>query len=116
MAKIKKNELRDIVKSYYEERTGETIAYKDLEPIIEDVILSLEDAILQGYDVQLGNIGTIKHKIRKARKGVNPKLLKELKEQGVSAEEAKKQAEIDIPEAKALGFTPSKYIKKELNK
>lgn len=116
MAKIKKNELRDIIKGINTERTGEALTNKELEPFIEDVLLGIEEAILLGYDVSVGNTGTIKQKVRNARKGLNPALLKKLKEQGVPEEEAKSQAQVDIAEAKALGFTPSKHIKTELNK
>lgn len=116
MTKIKKNELRDLVKGIYEERTETTITNKELEPIIEDVFLAIEEAILDGYDVPLGKVGIIKNKVRKARKAVNPSKLKELKAQGIVGEEAKALAQIDISESKAIGFTPSKHIKTELNK
>ena len=97
--KLKKNELRDLVKGFYEERTGATITNKELEPFIEDVFLAVEEALIDGYDVPVGNVGTIKNKIRKARKGRNPQTGKE----------------IEIAEAKTLGFTPSKNIKEQLN-
>ena len=111
MTKLKKAELRDMVKANYEERTGETITNKVLEPFIEDVFFAIEDALLNGNDVPLGNIGTLKVKDKKARKGLNPSKLKELKAQGVSDEEAKAQAQIDIAASKSVGFTQSKTMK-----
>jgi len=111
MTKLKKAELRDLVKANYEERTGEKISNKELEPFIEDVFFAIEDALLNGNDVPLGNIGTLKVKNKKARKGLNPAKLKELKAQGVSDEDAKAQAQIDIAASKSVGFTQSKTMK-----
>lgn len=115
MVKIKKDEFTNLVKEIYEERTGTTIKKNELEPFIDDVFFAVEEVLLDGKDLSIGKVGTLKVKERSARKGVNPKLLKELKEQGVSAEEAKKQAEIDIAESKAIGFTQSKHMKETLN-
>lgn len=109
--KLKKAELRDLVKAIYEERTGSPITNKDAEPFIEDVFLAIEEALLDGYDVPVGKIGTLKVKQREARKGLNPAKLKELKAQGVSDEDAKAQAQIDIAESKSVGFTQSKTMK-----
>lgn len=114
MSKIKKDEFTNLVKEIYEERTGTTIKKNELEPLIDDVFFAVEEALLDGKDVSIGKVGTLKVKERNARKGVNPKLLKELKDQGVPAEEAKKQAEIDIAASKALTLTPNINMKDAL--
>lgn len=111
MTKLKKSELRDLVKGIYEERTSQTITNKELEPFIEDVFLAIEEALLEGNDVPVGNIGTFKVKDVAGRTGVNPKKLKELKEQGVSAEDAKAQASIEIKATRKVSFTQSKTLK-----
>lgn len=114
MAKIKKAELRELVKEIRVEREADKVTNAELELIIEDVFLAIKEAVVKGLDVNIG-IGTLKPKTRAARKGVNPKLLKELKEQGLSAEQAKAQATIDIAESKTVTFTASKSAKEELN-
>lgn len=93
--KLKKAELRDLVKEIYEERTQEKIANNELEPFIEDVFLAIEEALFDGYDVPVGNIGTFKVKQREARKGRNPQT----------------GQEIEIKATRAIGFTPSKHVK-----
>lgn len=73
MTKLKKSELRDLVKGIYEERTSQTITNKELEPFIDDVFFAIEEALLEGNDVPVGNIGTFKVKDVAERTGRNPK-------------------------------------------
>ena len=73
MTKLKKSELRDLVKGIYEERTSQTITNKELEPFIDDVFFAIEEALLEGNDVPVGNIGTFKVKDVAGRTGRNPK-------------------------------------------
>lgn len=71
--------------------------------------------LLEGKKAPIGDLGYLEPRERSGRKGLNPSLLKELKAQGVSEEDAKKQAEIDIAESTSVGFKPTKGFKEELN-
>ena len=115
MVKIKTDEFTKLVKEIYEERTEEKIDLKEAKPFIEDVIFAIEVALLDGYEVPLGKLGHLQVKERAARKGLNPTLLKELKEQGLSVEDAKRKAEIDIEASKNVGFKIGKHLKEKLN-
>lgn len=95
MTKLKKSELRDLVKGIYEERTGTKITNTELEPFIEDVFVAIEDALLEGNDVPLGNLGTFKVKQSEARKGRNPQT----------------GAELEIKATRRVGFSQSKHMK-----
>lgn len=111
MTKLKKSELRDLVKGIYEERTSQTITNKELEPFIDDVFFAIEEALLEGNDVPVGNIGTFKVKDVAARTGINPLLLKKLKDEGVPEADAKKQAQIEIKPTRKVSFTQSSTLK-----
>lgn len=82
-----------------------------LEQVVADTFVSLAD---QGK-VKFADIGAFEMRETAARKGVNPSKLKELKDQGVDAESAKAQAEIDIAASKKLAFAQSAGLKAELN-
>lgn len=99
MAKATKDLIIEQVKEIREERTGQSVIKKELKLEIEDVFLAVEELLTDGYDVPLGNVGTLKNKVRAARKGRNPQTGEEL----------------DIAESKAIGFTQSKHMKETLN-
>ena len=73
MTKLKKTELRDLVKEIYEESNEAKVTNKELEPFIDAVFLALEEALLEGNDVPVGTIGTFKVKDVAGRTGRNPK-------------------------------------------
>lgn len=92
--------------------------------VTQDKAIEISDAIFQhvaelvakGEEVPVGVLGKFTSSERAARKGVNPKLLKELKDQGVSEDEAKKLAEVDIAESIVPKFKPSKTFKELVKK
>jgi len=95
---LKKDQFTELVQGFYTERTSEKITKKELEGIIDDVFTSIEQALLDGYDVTLGNVGKLKQKERAARKGRNPKT----------------GEEIDIPARKDIKLELGKNFKTEL--
>jgi len=115
MAKAKERQLIDLVQEIREERLGHKENLEETKATIEDVVEGIERLLLDGWDVPLMKSGTFNIKERKARTAYNPSKLKELKEQGVSVEEAKRQSEVDVPASISVGFTPSKGLKAELN-
>ena len=99
MSKLKKKaEFVNLVKEINEERTGVPAKKNELTLFIEDVFLAIEEALIDGYDVPVGKVGTLKNKERAARKGRNPQT----------------GEEIDIAASKAIGFTQSKHMKETL--
>ncbi len=86
---------------------------------VVDVIFSVDsenlgiiaEGIKNGDPLNLIGFGGFTVKETSARKGVNPKLLKELKEQGIPEAEAKERAQVDIAEGKRIGFKPGKGLK-----
>lgn len=115
MVHIKKDGLIDLVKQAHFKRTQEKITIKMAESFIEDVFEAIRMALLNGYDVNIKGVGILKHKQRAPRKGYNPKLLKELKENGVSDEEAKKQSRVDIPSKNDIIIDLHKEFEEKLN-
>lgn len=109
--KVKIDELTKEFQEVYTERTGDKINLKEARAILDDVLYVYEGYFEQGLDVPFGKFGNFALRERAARKGYNPKLLKDLKEQGVSDEEAKKQAEIDIDASNSYAFKPLKALK-----
>ena len=91
------------------------LSKKDSKELVDTVFDTVFESLVEHGVAPLGNNGKLVVKERAGRKGYNPKLLKELKEQGVPEEEAKQQAEIYIEAAKVPSYKPSKKIKAELN-
>ncbi|MGD6876790.1 HU family DNA-binding protein [Bacillus infantis] len=88
---------------------------KEATETLSKVFSIVEEALVEFGEVPVGDLGKLTVAERAARKGVNPKLLKELKEQGVSDEDAKRQAEVDIQASRVPKYKPSKAIKTKLN-
>ncbi|MGG3890359.1 HU family DNA-binding protein [Metabacillus fastidiosus] len=88
---------------------------KQSDQIADKVFEVVYDLVVAGEEVPVGKLGKIGTTTRKARKGVNPTLLGQLKEQGVDPEQAKIQAQIDIAASVAPKYKPSKTIKDALN-
>lgn len=73
-----------------------------------DTIIGLTD---EDEKLQLIGFGTFSVKERAARKGLNPKKYSELLAQGLSEEDAKAQAEVEIKASKSVGFKVGKAFK-----
>jgi DNA-binding protein HU-beta len=84
---------------------------KDATKAVDAVLDAIADALKTGEKVQLIGFGNFEVRERAARKGVNPLLLKQLKEQGIDAASAKEQAKVDIAATKVPAFKPSKQLK-----
>lgn len=83
--------------------------------VVDTVLNAITEYLASGEDVKLNGFGTFSVAERAARKGVNPKLLSELKKQGVDEASAKAQAQIDIAASKAPKFKPQKGLKDAVN-
>ncbi|QWU14422.1 DNA-binding protein HU-beta [Paenibacillus sophorae] len=84
---------------------------KDAEAAVNAVFETIAGALAEGDKVAIFGFGTFETRERAARPGINPKLLAQLKEQGVDAETAKEQATIQIDASKAPAFKPAKALK-----
>ncbi|MCP1185075.1 HU family DNA-binding protein [Paenibacillus sp. 1781tsa1] len=91
------------------EKTGMT--KKDTEKAINETLQAITEALASGDKVQLFGFGNFEVRDTKERNGVNPKLLKELKEQGVDEATAKAQASVFIPASKKPAFKAAKALK-----
>jgi len=78
---------------------------------VESTFEEIANALANGEKVSLHGFGAFEVRERAARQGVNPKLLAQLKEQGVDPETAKAQAAIHIEKSKAPAFKPAKGLK-----
>lgn len=87
------------------------LSKKDAARAVDAVLDVITGALANGDKVQLIGFGTLEVRERAARKGYNPALLKQLKEQGLSEDEAKTQAQIEIPASKTVGFSVGKKLK-----
>lgn len=90
-------------------KTG--LSKKDVEAIHEATFEVISEVLAEGGTVDIFGHGKYEVRERAARKGYNPKLLKELKEQGLSDADAKAQAQVDIAASKNVGFKPAKKLK-----
>jgi DNA-binding protein HU-beta len=88
---------------------------KDSTKAVDAVFDAITEALASGDNVKIIGFGNFEVRERAARKGQNPKLLKQLKEQGVDVETAKAQAAIDIASSKAPAFKPAKNLKSQVN-
>ncbi|MEK4006355.1 HU family DNA-binding protein [Paenibacillus sp. FSL H3-0333] len=81
---------------------------------VDAVFETITAALSTGDKVSIYGFGNFDVRNRAARLGVNPKLLKELKEQGIDPEVAKVQATIQIEASKAPAFKPASALKKAI--
>ena len=93
------------------EAKGITIKVAEGKDIVEKFVDVIFERLNNGETVKLGAYADLEPRTRSERKGYNPKLLKDLKDQGVPEEDAKKQAEIQIAESRAVGLKPHKKLK-----
>ncbi|PGZ96963.1 transcriptional regulator [Bacillus pseudomycoides] len=105
-----KQDLYKEVKTILTDKSWE-ISSKEAEILVDTVLDSIIDLTVEHEKLKLAKFGDFEIRERAARKGYNPKLLKELKEQGLSDEEAKLQAQIDIEASKTPAFKPAKAFK-----
>ncbi|HYK73265.1 MAG TPA: HU family DNA-binding protein [Pseudoneobacillus sp.] len=91
-----------------------TLSKKDATSIVDAVFEAIQALTIEHGKLQIFGHGNYEVRERAARKGVNPKLLKELKEQGYSDEDAKQKATIDIDASKVPAFKPAKAFKDSL--
>lgn len=94
------------------ETTGFT--KKDVEAVVESTFATITSALTRGEEVKIAGFGTFEIRETAARNGVNPKLLAELKSQGVDAEKAKAQATIAIAASKKPAFKAAKAFKEQV--
>jgi DNA-binding protein HU-beta len=87
---------------------------KVVAQITETVFESITEALVSGNKVNITGFGAFEVRERNSRVGVNPKLLKELLDQGVDSETAKAKASIQIEATKAPAFKPSQTIKNQV--
>lgn len=71
--------------------------------------------LLDNKKAPIGDLGYLEPRHKPDRKGINPKLLADLKNQGLSAEEAKEKATIDVKASTGVAFKIGKGFKEELN-
>lgn len=96
---------------FKEVATEQGLTTKEVTQIGEALLDKIVELVASGEKAEFYGFGNFEKKHRNARKGYNPKLLKELKEQGVSDEDAKAQAQIDIEASTVPGFKALKGFK-----
>ncbi|OMD71203.1 HU family DNA-binding protein [Paenibacillus odorifer] len=89
---------------------------KDVALVTETIFETITGVLASGDKVSLHGFGSFEVRERAARAGVNPKLLADLKTQGVDPELAKAQATIQIAESKAPAFKPATALKNAVKK
>ena len=92
---VNKQELIQVVADKAE------LTKKDAEKAINSTICAIEAALVKGEKVQLIGFGTFETRLRKARKGRNPRKPDEV---------------MDIPASKAPVFKAGKALKDAVNK
>ena len=91
------------------------VTYPQAEALAQAMANVYATILLDNKKAPIGDLGYLEPKERSGRLGLNPKLLKELKDQGVSDEDAKKQAQVEIKPSVNVGFKIGKHFKEELN-
>jgi DNA-binding protein HU-beta len=88
---------------------------KDVTLATDTIFETITGALASGDKVGIYRFGNFEVRGRAARKGYNPKLLADLKAQGVDDASAKTQAEIQIAASKVPAFKPATALKKTIN-
>lgn len=117
--KAKKREIQDLIIAGVseDEVLGEKLGKLTLpqaEALAQVMANVYATLLLDNKKAPIGDLGYLEPKERAGRTGINPKLLKELKEQGVPEENAKKQASLEITPSVGIGFKIGKHFKEEL--
>lgn len=105
MSKLNKPEMIELVQA---QKGG---SKKDAEASLDAVLGAFAVAFANGDDVSLNGFGNFEVRERSAGKGINPKLMTDLVKSGVSKEDARAQATIDVPARKTVVATLSPKIK-----
>lgn len=88
---------------------------KEVASVLDSVLDVISEALNNDEKVNIAGFGAFDNRKRKERQGQNPSLLKKLKEQGVSGDEAKRQAAVTIPAANIPSFKPAKQLRELVN-
>ncbi|MCR8641530.1 HU family DNA-binding protein [Paenibacillus sp. N1-5-1-14] len=91
------------------------VSKKEVSTLVDAVFQVIGEALASGEEVSIAGHGKYAIRERAERQGINPKLMAELKEQGVDQESAKAQAAITIESSKTVGFKPAKALKDSVN-
>ncbi len=106
---LNKKDLAGLVKELNEPK-GISLNKKETEAFIDSVVEGIIE--LSGTDkLRIAGFGDFETVYKEAGKAYNPKLLKELKEQGVSEEEAKRQAQVEVAAKNVPKFKFAKAFK-----
>lgn len=90
-------------------KTG--LTKKDTETTLNALLETISEALQNGEKVKLDGFGNFEVRDRAARNGHNPRLLADLKNQGVDEETARKQAHVPIAETRVPAFKAGKKLK-----
>ena len=92
------------------EQKGISLNKVDTEKFIDSVVEGIKE--LSSEDkLRIHGLGDFETVFKEASKAYNPKLLKELKEQGLSDEEAKAQAQVEVAAKNTPKFKFAKGFK-----
>lgn len=93
------------------EERGKKVTKKLVTEIVDELLDSLVEVTAQGEGVNFPGVLATSVKETKARTAINPKMLTELKKQGVDAEIARQQATVPVPAGRKVSVSPKKYLK-----
>ena len=102
---MKKPDLADLVQEHFEANRRQALDFVD---VFFDTITN---AVASGDKVSIAGFGIWEKKIRPARMALNPMKLKQLKDQGMSDESAKKAARVKVAAKTVAKFRPAADFK-----
>ncbi len=102
---MKKPDLADLVQLHFEANRRQALDFVD---IFFDTITN---AVAAGEKVSIAGFGIWEKKNRPARMALNPMKLKQLKDQGMSEESAKKAARVKVAAKTVAKFRPAADFK-----
>lgn len=102
---MKKPDLADLVQQHFEANRRQALDFVD---IFFDTITN---AVASGDKVSIAGFGIWEKKNRPARIALNPMKLKQLKDQGMSEENAKKAARVKVAAKTVAKFRPAADFK-----
>jgi DNA-binding protein HU-beta len=102
---LKKPDLADLVQLHFEANRRQALDFVD---IFFDTITN---AVAAGEKVSIAGFGIWEKKNRPARMALNPMKLKQLKDQGMSEESAKKAARVKVAAKTVAKFRPAADFK-----
>jgi DNA-binding protein HU-beta len=102
---LKKPDLADLVQEHFEANRRQALDFVD---VFFDTITN---AVASGDKVSIAGFGIWEKKNRPARMALNPMKLKQLKDQGMSDESAKKAARVKVAAKTVAKFRPAADFK-----